>query len=558
MLYKSAINLTQLFTRLAPPILLAACVLLQTGCSKQTEAAACGNADIYKPDPNLNALGTLPIAKKRVALKIGLEAQSNVEDFETNWMTRQLEEQGNFDLSFDVYPAGELLQKLELMAMAGGANLPDVIIGNIGIGDATKYGQAGMIIPTNVYYKNSAYWSKEASKDLDIDPLKYVTSYDGNIYGLFGINVSLNNSYSNGRINIYEPWLEKLGLKMPETTQEFMDVLRAFRDRDPNGNGIKDEIPLLSFYKNMGTNYLYALMTPFIYTRINFWLVEDGKIDVAFNKPGWRDGIRYSKQLLEEGLLSPLSFIQDQSQMTALISPDPPRVGVVNRISLSNLGANDRKRSQYVPIPPLRGPAGRRSFYQPQLPELRMLITKNCKNPEAAFRLGDLMGGEEFSIITRFGEKGVDWKPAPPDAKPIYGSLGNPILESILEWGTMQNKYWGEIGPRILSNKHSAMNIDIGNPFDYSLPLGKTISDFVKHRKPDANVEGLIYNEQEQEIMDSLHPAILSYVRESFARFVTGDLSVDRDWDAYIAEFSKMRLADVIRATQSAYDRMNR
>jgi putative aldouronate transport system substrate-binding protein len=78
----------------------------------------------------------------------------------------------------------------------------------------------------------------------------------------------------------------------------------------------------------------------------------------------------------------------------------------------------------------------------------------------------------------------------------------------------------------------------------------------VKYRKPEAAVAGLVYNEQEQEVMDSLHSTILSYVQESFARFVTGDLNIDRDWDAYIAEFSKMGLPEVIRVTQSAYDRM--
>jgi putative aldouronate transport system substrate-binding protein len=540
----------------APVKLLMICLLFCIGCTRKAETTV-NTGGIYIPDTNLNAPGILPIAINKVSLKIGIEAQPNVEDFKTNWMTKQLEEQGNFELSFEVYPAGEMLQKVELMVMAGGKDLPDIIIGPISIGTATKYGQAGMIIPVNAYYRNSAYWSKRASEDLDIDPLKYITSYDGNIYGLYGINVSLNNSYNNGRINIFEPWLETLGLKMPETTDEFLEVLRAFRDKDPNRNGQKDEIPLISFNTNMGTNFLYALMTPFIYTQVNFWLVENGKIDVSFNKPGWREGIRYCKQLVDEGLLSPLSFTQDQSQMTALISPDPPRVGVVNRISLSNLGANDKKRRQYVPIPPLRGPAGRQSFYQPQLPDLRMIITKNCKNPEAAFRLGDLMGSEEFSIITRFGEKGVDWKLPPPDAKSVWGVLGNPMLESILVWGTVQNKYWGELGPRILSNKHSAMDIDMGNPFDFVPPLGKTIEDFVKYRKPDADAAGLVYNEQEQEIMDSLHSTILSYVRESFARFVTGDLSIDRDWDSYIAEFKKMGLTDVIRVTQSAYDRMN-
>jgi hypothetical protein len=37
-----------------------------------------------------------------------------------------------------------------------------------------------------------------------------------------------------------------------------------------------------------------------------------------------------------------------------------------------------------------------------------------------------------------------------------------------------------------------------------------------------------------------------------------GDLSIDAGWNSYLAEFDKMGLADVIKVTQSAWDRMNK
>lgn len=40
-------------------------------------------------------------------------------------------------------------------------------------------------------------------------------------------------------------WLDKVGMSTPQTWDELLDVLRAFRDRDPNGNGKHDEIPML-------------------------------------------------------------------------------------------------------------------------------------------------------------------------------------------------------------------------------------------------------------------------------------------------------------------------
>ena len=37
--------------------------------------------------------------------------------------------------------------------------------------------------------------------------------------------------------------MNKLGLEVPNTVEEYENVLRAFRDQDPNGNGLKDEVP---------------------------------------------------------------------------------------------------------------------------------------------------------------------------------------------------------------------------------------------------------------------------------------------------------------------------
>jgi putative aldouronate transport system substrate-binding protein len=510
----------------------------------------------YQRDPNLNAPGTFPINKQRVSLKIGVEGNAMIEDWETNWYTRQIEEKGNYDLSFEVYPAGEMNQKVELMVMAGGTDLPDVLLGHFSIISVTRYGQAGMIIPIQDYYENIAYWSKEASKKLEIDPLKYITSYDGNIYGMFQINTALNNQYSPSRIMIYEPWLQKLGLELPQTIDEFVNILRAFRDRDPNGNGQKDEMPLIGHRGNMENSYLYALMMPFIYTQQDFWMWNNEKIDVSFNKPGWRDGLQYTKQLIDEGLLSPLSFTQDQAQMTALISPDPPKVGAVIRISSSNLGANDYKRMEYIIVPPLAGPAGRESLWTPPMPSISMLITKNCKNPESAFMMGDFLGNEEMSRATYAGERGVDWDLPGPNDKSHYDSLGiKPNYRTINQiWGINQNKHWAQTGPVIQTDFQEVSGV---SPIEYLAPIGRTIEPSIRYANRNP-IFGIIYNEEEQEIMAELHSTILSYVQESFARFVTGDLSIDRDWDSYVAEFNKMGLADVIRVTQSAYDRMNK
>ena len=65
---------------------------------------------------------------------------------------------------------------------------------------------------------------------------------------------------------INKNWLEKLNLAVPTTTEELKNVLIAFRDNDPNGNGQKDEIPLSGMAGNdtYGNNTAYTIMNSFI------------------------------------------------------------------------------------------------------------------------------------------------------------------------------------------------------------------------------------------------------------------------------------------------------
>lgn len=148
---------------------------------------------------------------------------------------------------------------------------------------------------------------------------KTVTAIDGNIYALPEVNDCYHCSMSQ-KMWIYEPWLKKLGLEMPKTTDELYNVLKAFKENDPNGNGKKDEIPLSITQKSWRSTIDAFLMNSFIYNPVygsssKHMFIKDGKLDVAFNKPEWREGLRYLNKLYKEGLIAPESFTQDENQL---------------------------------------------------------------------------------------------------------------------------------------------------------------------------------------------------------------------------------------------------
>lgn len=74
------------------------------------------------------------------------------------------------------------------------------------------------------------------------------TAPDGHIYSMPWIEELGEGKESihtvNGMAWINKEWLDNLGLEMPQTTDQLMTVLEAFKTQDPNGNGEADEIPL--------------------------------------------------------------------------------------------------------------------------------------------------------------------------------------------------------------------------------------------------------------------------------------------------------------------------
>ena len=535
------------------------------GGGGQAQSSAPAAAGRYQRDPNLNAPGTFPINKTRVPLKIGVPQVPTVEDWETNWMTVQLETRGNYDLTFELYPVAEFDQKVQLMMMAGGDELPDVLWtnGNFNLGRLVTYGEAGLVLPLYIYYQNSAYYINEGLKEAEIDIMKYITSYDGNVYGFPGILEYVSGEYSSNYLYFFAPWLKKLGLSVPGTITELENVLKAFKERDPNGNGIQDEIPMVSDSSYSLSNMLIALMNPFIYTQTDYWILDNGKIDVAFNKPQWREGLRYVKSLLDQGLISPLSYTQNATQMTAMTIAEPWTVGAFARISGTHLPAGSEIRLGFADGfgLPLAGPGRTNAFRNPILPTVKMIITKNCKTPESAFMLGDFMCTEEMSIANRYGEKGVDWLVPGPEYRGFTESMGYPptmVTANVpggAVYGTVHNKYYYSTGPHIISGKWGNGGSYLASEGDRD--TGSNMLPYVKAADPNPIV-GLIYNEQEQQVMNQYHSTIINYVHESYVRFVMSDLSIDSDWDRYVAEFNRMGLADVIRVTQSCYDRMNK
>jgi putative aldouronate transport system substrate-binding protein len=166
----------------------------------------------------------LPLSEEKVTLRILQVQNSAVENYETNVFTQWLEEQTNVHIEWQTAPEAEKDAALTLRLSSG--DYPDIIMDfNPDPSVIELYGGQGMFLPLNDLIEQHgpmtmAHWETTPAARVAS------TAPDGNIYSLPSINDCYHCTMS-AKLWINNEWLETLGLEMPQTTEEYAEVLRA-------------------------------------------------------------------------------------------------------------------------------------------------------------------------------------------------------------------------------------------------------------------------------------------------------------------------------------------
>lgn len=106
-----------------------------------------------------------------------------------------------------------------------------------------------------------------------------------------------------------QDWLEAVGMDMPETVEEYKDMLIAFRDKDPNGNGKKDELPTIGREFGRWMDHLFAMFGVAMWEGYPEWDIYGGEINYAGTSENMKAAIAFIRELYEEKLLDNETFL---------------------------------------------------------------------------------------------------------------------------------------------------------------------------------------------------------------------------------------------------------
>lgn len=511
----------------------------------------------------VSAPGEFPIVNEKVEMDVFAVVETYVEDLEENYQTKYVEDLTGVKINWTTAPQ-DFSDKLNLM-LASGDDLPDVIMGNrvLSKEQATIYGDRGMFIDLTDLIEEHGYYIKKLFED---EPMleKTLRTSEGKIYGLSGYAVTYH-TLGQYKLWINQTWLDNLDLKMPNTPDEYYKVLKAFKEKDANGNGDpNDEIPLIASKNAWRSDLTGFLMNAFTLSTGANWdymYVEDDEIKVAYTQDGFREGLEFLNKLYEEGLLDDESFTLDKNQLLMLTGDENGnRIGSVPCGAISefvNLSSDVAK--EFVAVEPLEDKNGvrRTPKIQNMGEKISFAITKDCENPEVAIkwadaRLANPASDLELWMPAHYGPEGENWRLADDGEKALDGS--EAWYQKLFAQGEPTSSFWGEMEPKYQTAEFRNRQ---ATTQEWSQP--KVLYNETKEKYADHFVECLVmaYSTDEataQEIAET-KAVLKTYLEEAIPKFVLGLWDIDNDWDKFQKELKNIGLESYLQTIQSAYSK---
>lgn len=306
-----------------------------------------------------------------------------------------IEEVTGYKVNYEMLPQDKSDEKLNIIIASGEeydvittyGNFTDMCIG---------FAQKGAIADLDSILDQYAPRVKEVISQKSLDLFKV----DNKTYF---IPSKIALEYINMGLLIRQDWLDKLNLQQPKTLDEFVAVLKAFKEKDPGKNGDKN-IPLLI----SGPDQVHGLMGAFGIA--NGWNVVDGKLVAREELPGFKEYLEFMAALYKEGLIDKEFPINKDTSITEKFSSG--RAGVIsqNTFGLGALADALQKNipdAKYSYIEPIIGENGQQGVTQTAGYDFLTFIPKASKNAEAALKWINLKLEKDNFKKTTIGDEGI-------------------------------------------------------------------------------------------------------------------------------------------------------
>lgn len=490
-----------------------------------------------QPIENFNETG-LPIVNEPITLRIAgsydARTGSNWNELET---IKGINEGTNVNIEWQLSPSSDWAEKRNLL-LAASRDLPDVML-KVTASDVVTYGSQGVFIPLEELIEK---YAPNLTNFLELYPevRGAITAPDGHIYSLPLANMAEYKRSEGNILWINNTWLDKVGMDMPTTTDEFRDALRAFK-----AAGM--DVPLTGIYG--GGQYGFGFLYGSFGTLDQRFLVKDDKVEFVRATPEYKEVIKYLNSLYAEGLIDQEAFSLESSQMFSKLSAgNEATIGAFLGWSPDQITGVDYNWDYESPIVPLIGPDGHQAagWMNAQIDVGIFAITNANKHPEATMRWVDRAFEPEMSFMLRQGPNRV--KKLPDNT---YEIIPEPDGTSAGEWRVKETPYnsfvYGFTNEQ--QEQLDVTNLKQGH-------LDPDSPEWYELRKPYLEqwiYPSVLFTNEQYNGINRYVTDIGNYTDQMAGQWITRG-GIEEEWDNYIKTLNQMGLEDYIQIYQSAYD----
>lgn len=444
-------------------------------------------------------------------------------------------------------PGDDSVTTINLMVSAG--NTPEWIRG-LGVPDYNKYYEEGIIreinpIMVQQYMPGLYDQYLRVYSDLE-DPFLYTRrGEDKKNYGIqhfWEIGI-----YSRG-LGVRLDWLENVGIeKTPETLEEYEEMIRAFTEDDPDGNGVNDTYGLTAITDDVLEYFSFVFGAYGTYPGI-FTISDDGTVVRGEVEPGTKEALTVLKRWYDNGYLDPEFMVNQKDNMREKVINEQagsliyywytfyPAEVFYSGYFVTNMAETG---AEWTTIEPPVGPNGDRGSRQ-----LSPGSVVNCFRAD----LSDEKMAKYLEVfnLSMYTTEGLDFR--------FYG------VEGVTYNRTADGGY-EFIDP--YSDNQERLNIGhyifAGNFNDYYVQRPyMTADEYIETR---AAAEAKNYGDYDRLAIvpmaawDENKDRLEQLTTTAFVEFITGTRSLD-EFDAFVGEWYSSGGSEVLANAQKAYDEL--
>ncbi|MCF2939843.1 extracellular solute-binding protein [Paenibacillus alkaliterrae] len=229
--------------------------------------------------------------------------------FKTNYpkddspVAAEIEKRTNTDIHFEWVPNASYVDKFNITLASG--KLPTIMyVPDVKSPSFVNAAKSGAFWELGPYLKD--YPNLSGANPVILNN----SSVEGKNYGIY-------RGRALGRNGVYyrKDWLDNVGLQVPQTIDEFYNMLKAFKEQDPDQNG-KDDTYGLVLVKWTGQWSSGFDNIKLWFGAPNKWGDVDGQLVPDHMTPEYLEALKFMKKLYDEKLINQDFAIMDSAKWT--------------------------------------------------------------------------------------------------------------------------------------------------------------------------------------------------------------------------------------------------